>query len=117
MTTSVLITQAAHSRVFRIRQRRPERLVAAVDHDQEWLVDALRVVVEQTEQPVMMSTWPVDAELEPARHVALHRLPVATAREPLGGADATATSAARIVARTFRRGVAQEAGLQPGPFG
>lgn len=49
----------------------------------------LRAVVQSAEEPVMMTSRTIDTHLEPSRHVALHRLPIAAACEPFrrGGSD------------------------------
>lgn len=41
-------------------------------------------VVEEAEQPVMMSPRPVPANLEPPGHVTMHRFPSPATSEPLG---------------------------------
>lgn len=72
---------SSDSGVVRVRQRCPEWLVAAVGDDQQRLVDALGLVVKQAEQPIVMPAGTVDTKLEPARHLPLHRLPVAATGE------------------------------------
>ena len=57
--------------------------MASVDDNQQRFVAPLRVVVEQAEQPVVPALRSVHTYLEEAGHLAVHRFPVAAARESL----------------------------------
>lgn len=61
-----------------------ERLVAPVNDHEKRLVQAIGVVIEKTEQPVMMAAGTVRPCLEPSGHGTVHGLPRPTAGETLG---------------------------------
>ncbi len=69
--------------VIGVRKFRPERLIQSADDYQQglWLVRG--TVVKAAEQPVVVTAGAIDADLEPSRHIALHRFPVPAACESL----------------------------------
>src|SRR5262249_20047366 len=84
VASPILLAKLAYSCIIGGRQGRPERFVHPRHDDEQRLAHACGIKVQQTVQAIVVTTLAatgfgaVDPHFEPAGHVAVHGLPVAS---------------------------------------